>query len=290
MKSGPAVKSALRPLLFRIFLLLAALAPCGASAAQSDAPWREVEPGLQLGVFLNADGDDAVAIDALRIDPSFFLFSLHSAGEGKSPLRTLSEWAEQEDLALAINAGMYLPDRKTGTGYTRYGNYVNNPRIHSKFGAFFVARPDSPELAPAAVLDRERDPWKELLPRYGLIIQNYRLIDANGRALWLPGGPAHSIAAVGQDAEGKILFIHCRTPMTGQDFAASLLRLPLGLRSLMYVEGGFQAGMLVRSPNLQRLWSGYSVAGFLHLRESGGALLPNVLGARRRGAPEASDN
>jgi uncharacterized protein YigE (DUF2233 family) len=218
----------------------------------------------------------------LRIDPALFRFSLHSAGaEGSAP-HPLAAWAEQQDLVLAINAGMYLPDYVTSTGYLRYGAHVNNSRIHSKFGAFFVAEPDAPDLPRAAILDRERDPWEARLPRYMLVIQNYRLIDTDGRALWPPGGPEHSIAAVGQDRQGHILFIHCRAPMTGGAFAAALLRMPLALRSLMYVEGGSQAAMLVRCPKLRRLWIGRSSMAFLHPPEGGGGL-PNVIGVRRRG-------
>ena len=69
--------------------------------------------------------------------------------------------------------------------------------------------------------------------------------------------------------------------MTGEAFAAALLRLPLALRSLMYVEGGSQAAMLVRCSGLRRLWIGQSSMAFLHPPESGSAL-PNILGARRR--------
>ena len=244
-------------------------------------PWQELEAGLQFASFPPAGPENATSIDVLRIDPALFRFSLHSiSAEGPEP-HSLSVWAEQHDLVLAINASMYLPDHTTSTGYLRYGAHVNNPKVHSKFGAFFVAEPDTPDLPPAAILDRARDPWEERLPHYLLVAQNYRLIDTEGKALWLPGGPEHSIAAVGQDRQGHILFIHCRAPMTGEAFAVELLRMPIELRSLMYVEGGSQAAMLVRCPKLRRLWLGQSSITFLHLPEKGTAL-PNVLGVRRR--------
>ena len=273
------LKHFLRGLCRSLFFL--ALCPLAlySPALSAESGWRELEPGLSFGDF---SSDNDIAIDALRLDPAFFNFSLHSAGEDGSPPRALSAWAEQENLAAAVNASMYLPDRATSTGYMRFGRYINNPRINGKFGAFFVATPDSPDLPQAAVLDRESDPWETLLPRYTLAIQNYRLIDGNGRVLWLPGGPAHSCAAVGQDTDGHILFIHCRTPLTGQEVAAALLRLPLKLRALMYVEGGSQASMLVRSPGLRRLWVGSSGAYLPDLREYAEAPLPNVLGMRRK--------
>ncbi len=258
-------------------LLLAAALP-GARAA---APWQDLEPGLQLGAFTSND-ERRAAIDVLRIDPAFFRFSLHSAGENDGPPLTLPAWAAQENLVLAVNASMYLPDRKTSTGYMRSGAYINNPRIHNRFGAFFVSGPDTAGLPEADVLDRDADPWEELLPHYKVAVQNYRLIDSEGRALWLPGGPEHSTSAVGRDREGRILFIHCRTPMTGREFTDAVLALPVNLRSLMYVEGGSQAGMLVRCSGLERLWLGYTIASFLNMDANLASPLPNILGVTRR--------
>ena len=268
--------------------MLCCLALLCAPRGAASPLWQELEAGLHFAAFASSQEESAASIDILRIDPELFSFSLHSAGAEGPASRPLSAWAEQEDLVLAINASMYLPDRVTSTGYLRYGAYVNNPRIHGKFGAFFVAGPDTPDLPQAAVLDRDSDPWTERLPRYKLVVQNYRLIDTEEKTLWLPGGPEHSIAAVGQDRQGHILFIHCRVPMTGEAFAAALLRAPLALRSLMYVEGGSQAAMLVRCPTLRRLWIGQSSMAFLHSPENGSAL-PNVLGVRRRGQGQAEN-
>ena len=250
---------------------------------RSDAAplWQELEAGLQFASFASSQAERASGIDILRIDPALFRFSLHSVSAEGPPPHPLAAWAEQKELVLAINASMYLPDQMTSTGYLRYGAHINNSRIHSKFGAFFVAEPDAPDLPQAAILDRECDPWEERLQHYMLVAQNYRLIDTDGKILWLPGGPKHSIAAVGQDRLGYILFIHCRVPMTGEAFAAALLRTPLALRSLMYVEGGSQASMLVRCAKLHRLWLGQSSITLFNPLESGTAL-PNVIGVRRR--------
>jgi uncharacterized protein YigE (DUF2233 family) len=243
--------------------------------------WQELEEGLQFAGFASSQVENAPGIDIVRIDPARFSFSLHCAGADGSEPHPLAAWAERQDLVLAINASMYLPDKVTSTGYLRYGAHVNNSRIHGKFGAFFVAEPDAPELPRAAILDRERDPWEARLSRYSLVVQNYRLIDTDGKALWLPGGPEHTIAAVGQDKQGHILFIHSRVPMTGEAFAAALLRMPLALRSLMYVEGGSQAAMLVRCATLRRVWFGRNSMAFLTPPEVGSAL-PNIIGVRRR--------
>ena len=138
-------------------------------------------------------------------------------------------------------------DGVTSTGYLRTGGTINNGRVVSKFGAFFVAGPDSPDLPGADLLDRSTDDWENLLPHYSMVVQNYRMISSDRRLLWKPGGPKHSISAVARDGTGAILFILCREPITGVDFGALLLALPIDVRVVMYTEGGSLAGLFLRT-------------------------------------------
>ena len=107
------------------------------------------------------------------------------------------------------------------------------------------------------------------------------MISSDRRILWSPGGPLYSISAVAEDGEGHILFLHCREPVEAYAFAQQLLHLPLDVRTVIYVEGGGQAGLLLRSNALRRELRGKSVADFLVTGDSA-ALLPNVLGARKK--------
>lgn len=244
-------------------------------------PWRKLDSGLELGVFPGRNRmGEALEMVILRIDPreyAFTVFTVSAEGESLS----LGEWAKRHELVAVINASMYLPDGRTSTGYLRSGTFVNNSRIVSKFGAFFVADPDNDSLPGAALLDRTEDSWETLLPRYRMVVQNYRLISADRRLLWSPGGPQHSIAAIGRDGSGAILFIHCREPLTGVDFGTLLLTLPIDVRVVMYAEGGSQAGLFVHTANFQQTWMGRHPADFW---SSGNqhAVLPNVIGIRRR--------
>ena len=87
-----------------------------------------------------------------------------------------------------------------------------------------------------------------------------------------------------QDGDGRILFLHCRQPVEAYAFAQQLLHLPLNVRTVMYVEGGGQAGLLVRSAHWQHELVGIGPAGFLVTGDLR-ALLPNVLGAVRIATP-----
>ena len=104
----------------------------------------------------------------LRIDPLYFNFTVETASSEKQSL-PLEAWATRKGLIAATNASMYLPDGVTSTGYLRTGETVNNGRVVSKFGAFFVAGPDSPDFPGADLLDRSTDDWENLLPllQYG---------------------------------------------------------------------------------------------------------------------------
>lgn len=240
--------------------------------------WRTLEPGLQFVEFPLTEG---ARLSVLRIDPAHFDFVLCARSEDGGAPRTLRQWADERQLTAAINASMYLPDGSTSTGYMRQGRHTNNGRIVQRFGAFFVAGPDDPSLPAAAILDRDTLRWRSLLDRYHTVIQNYRMISVGRRVLWSPGGPRYSISAVGEDNAGHILFMHCRRPVDAWSFARQALDLPLQVRTVMYVEGGGQAGMLIRSPALTRDMGGIHPMGLLvtgNLR----ATLPNVLGVRRK--------
>ena len=250
------------------------------------SPWLAVEPGLCLARFYSAS--PPATIVALRAEPGHFRFSLHMAShEGKRP-KALVQWAAEQDLVAAINASMYLPDVRTSTGYMRGAGHVNNTRMGGRLGAFFVAEPLDPALPAARLLERDSEPdMRATLERYQIVVQNFRLIGAGKRIFWPQGGAATSIAAVAQDKAGRIIFLHCREPITPHDFARLLLDAPLNITTAMYVEGGVEAGMLLRERGPQartHLWTGRRKMPFL----SGGetpALLPNVLGIRRREAP-----
>lgn len=259
------------------------------------ADWETLEPGLELGRFLGgpSTSDRPLEIVVLRIDPARFEFSIHSASDPATqpPVAGLSlslrDWAAHNKLVAVINAGMYLPDGMTNTGYLRVGEHFNNDRVVNRFGAFFVTRPRMAAdatgtlLPGAALLDRTNATWEDWLPRYDMVVQNYRLISANRKNLWQAGGPEHSIAAIGTDNAGRILFIHCREPLTGLNLGRLLLEMPVDIRTVMYVEGGGQAGLLVDTPALSQIWMGRHPADFW-TDGNVNAPLPNVIGVRRK--------
>ena len=245
-------------------------------------PWKTLEDGLQLGQFpAKFAGGSTFEVVILRIDPARFEFTVETASAGGRPL-PLDVWASRRGLVAAVNASMYLQDGITSTGYLRVGEVINNGRIVSRFGAFFVAGPDSDDLPAANLLDRTSDDWEALLPHYRMVVQNYRMISAERHLLWKAGGPKHSISAVARDGTGAILFILCRQPITGVDFGSLLLALPADIRVVMYTEGGNQAGLLVSTPAHSQIWLGRHHLSDFWSSDGSGDPLPNIIGVRRR--------
>lgn len=208
--------------------------------------WQELGQGLKLGKSSVSQGqitDNGFVI--LEIEPEFFDFTLCMASQN-SPSRPLSAWAQEAGLVAAINASMYLPDELTSTGYMRNLDHVNNTRMGAKLGAFFVANPKENGLPKVAILEGHNQETKDLLEKYEIVVQNYRLISKQGAILWAYGTAQHSIAAVAEDGQGHILFIMHQLPIKPKDFAEALQRFELDLRTVMYVEGGSKAGLVVR--------------------------------------------
>lgn len=241
--------------------------------------WLTLEPGLEYGEFrLN---DNEAKVTALRINPDYFDFVLGAVGQTGDAPKSLASWGKELDLKAAVNASMYLPDNRTSTGYMRSGEYVNNSRIADRFGAFFVAGPRKPGLRGARILDREDADWRSIMEDYDIVVQNYRMTNAKRRILWSPGGPLYAISAIAQDGDGNILFLHCGAPAEAYDFVQQLLHLPLGVRTVAYVEGGAQAGLYINTESVKRELGAPHAPSFLVTGNLKSAL-PNIIGIRSK--------
>ncbi len=250
--------------------------------------WTSPEKGLDMArLSYTEEKDDEfsrrITIRVLRFDTEEFDFRLFSSRwEGRSA-PTMREWAAGKNLTAAINASMYLKDGQTSTGYMRSGERTNNGRIVSRYGAFFVAGPREEGLPRAAVLDRSVDDWKDLLPRYDIVVQNFRLMGPDGQQIWPENGPEHAIAAIAEDMNGRILLLHCSDPASVHSFVEALnAHTDLNLNSAMYVEGGSEASLLLSLPDSFHLWNGMTPASYMFSSRGDAIPLPNILGVTKR--------
>ncbi len=277
-----------RVFFFLLAFLLLIPAPCHAFQDPLPTPpgsaivWTPLKRGLDMALLsCGTEQEETLAqrfvIRALRIDTALYDFVLCSARWEKGRPLSILEWADFRNLIAAINASMYQTDGLTSTGYMRSGEKTNNNRIAGRYGAFFVAGPRKPGLPRAAVLDRERDDWEKLLSQYDIVVQNFRLMGADGRQLWPESGPQHAVAAIAEDLNGRIFFLHCESAVSVHDFVEALqTHSELNLNSAMYVEGGSEASLFVRLGADSRIWNGHSPAKYFSGNPA--TLLPSILG------------
>ena len=235
--------------------------------------WRELGPGLELARFDSRERRVSAAGDlvGLRVDPARRELRVMEPGPltGAHGL-TLAAWAQTFGLVAAINAGMYQEDHRTHVGFCQIDGEISNPSVNDYLSAL-AYDPVSSEDPPFRLFDLEETPLREVRARYRTVVQNLRLIKRERQNRWQPLGDRWTEAALGEDAAGRALLIHCTTPWSMYEFNELLLALPLDLVAAQHLEGRSQA----------RLWlddaagRGDGVSG----RQRGtGPVLPNIIG------------
>lgn len=220
----------------------------GGEPRRSPSPWGVLEPGLEYALF---DGPPADAGDLkiaiVRIDPARFeLKLLNASAPGEGELRTAREWAYRAGASAAINASMYQEDYRSSVSLMRTRDHVNQRRL-SKDKAVLAFDPLVSGVAPVRIVDRACEDFGQAEKRYGSLVQSIRMISCDRRNVWAPSERRFSTAAIGLDAKGRVLFIHARSPWAVNDLVQALLSLPIDIAQAMYVEGGPEAQLFVRS-------------------------------------------
>jgi hypothetical protein len=284
-----------------IALLLALLAPsCSPSASEGEGKakarpaeregWQTLETGLDLGRFPSPQpsrsGDSVVSV--LRIDPRRFKLTLENASAEKDGQpRTARQWCRHRGLTAAINASMYGQDLKTSVSLMRTAGHVNNPGL-SKDMTLLAFEPVRPGLPPVKIVDRQCDALETWKTRYATLVQSIRMVSCKGENTWQQQSRQGSIAAIGLDRRGRVLFLHARSPWSTHDFIDILRQLPLELAQAQYAEGGPEAQLFVRHGGREvELIGNFEAAS----RESDGNRtawpVPNVIGVKKRDRPPA---
>jgi uncharacterized protein YigE (DUF2233 family) len=259
-------------------LLLCTLFIAAPSIA-AETPWKALGGGLELAEFpagrASFVGDSMVTV--LRIDPKLARFTMLSASQtGESPMPAKA-WAAKHKLRAVINAGMFNPDGLP-VGQMRIGGVEVNPTPGAQNSIFFFD-PKTSALPNAQLLDRKCGDVTQSLSNYKSLLQSLRMIDCHGKVSWAKQAKQWSMAVLGADHAGRILFIHCRSPYPVRDFAELLQKLPLDLGPLMYLEGGPEATLYIKSANIEVEKIGSYETGFHEADDNHQAWdLPNVIG------------
>ncbi len=203
-----------------------------------------------------------------------------SARQGGVPL-TAREWGERNDLVAAINASMYQEDHRTSVSLMRSREHVNNPRL-TKHKAILAFDRLSGEAPAFKIINLGCEKFEDWEPLYATFVQSIRMVSCERTNVWGQQPRKWSTAAIGTDAQGRVLFVHVRSPYTTHDLIDMLLALPIGLKNLMYAEGGPEAQLYVRVGDEQHEFVGSFETGFFESDENARAWpVPNVVGVTR---------
>jgi hypothetical protein len=261
-------------------------------SSKAESPWQVLEPGLEFGELLaplaSENGDSLIRV--LRIDPNRFEFRLlNASAPGENDLLTVKAWCQQHNLVAAINASMYQGDYRTSVSFMRTKDHVNNPRL-SKDKAILAFDRRTADIPLLKIIDRQCERFEEWQDKYGTFVQSIRMISCKGTNVWTPQPEKWSTAIIGIDQQGRGLFIHVRSPYSPYDLINILLALPLQISRAIYVEGGREAQLYVRSGKQEYEFVGSYGSGFSN--GSGNQYahpIPNVVGIARRQNPAKTE-
>jgi len=246
--------------------------------------WTPLAPGLELGLFhsdvAHPVGDGTIRV--VRIDPAHRELVVHTAvgvSEGSSQgWKGADAWARDHELFAVINASMFHPGGESVFAL-RTPDARHPTAWRDDASAALLIGPTGE--GPAARLVDTACTGRERVDAYSTVVQNWRLIGCDRVPIWKRNGKIWSHALLGADGQGRILFIHARTPWNTRVFTEVLLGLPLDLRTLAYAEGGPEASLVVRAGGAERVWVGSYETGFTeHDRNRQTWNLPSVIGVR----------
>jgi hypothetical protein len=265
-----------------LFILLLCLL-CWPVAGLATDPWRSLGEGLELAEFDTGKatllGDGRITI--LRIDPARWQFKILSAKElGYQGGLTAEEWSKRHNLSAVINAGLFLPDHSTHAGFMKVDDSTSIGRNngYQSLAAFSPVDGKPPRFR-IYDLDSEKRNITELSDRYRYAVQNLRLIKRPGVNRWKPQNRRWSEAALGEDRQGRALFIYSQTPFSMYELNNILLSLPIDLVSAQHLEGGREAQMHIRHDTFEKGFTSSIQHSFFD-KELGirGWPIPNVIG------------
>jgi len=250
--------------------------------------WEQLDEGLFFaeitGPHISKFADSKISL--LKISPVYFNFELVTSSESDSTLRTTRDWCELKKLAGGINAGMYsLKDHISGIGYMQNYTHINNPVIKENLNALLVFNPKNKSLAPVQIVDMKNQDWKSVLNNYNSCFQSIRMIDNNGEPVYWNKKPELkcSMSLLALDKSGNVLFIFTRSPYSANEMINFMKKPELHIQSAMYLEGGPEATLYVKTSNAEIIKFGsyvsYSKPDDTNAEER---KMPNIIGFSKK--------
>ncbi len=214
--------------------------------------WKTLLPGLSIAEIQNPYhskiSDNIVTL--IKVSPEYFDIDLYSAVAIDSVKRKAMEWAEDFNLQLVVNAGMYsLSDTYRSAGFMKQKGIVVEPAFKDNFKVMALFGASGSINQPFELLDLENEDTSGILSNYASAFQSIRMIDCRGQqVIWKPKRLLYSsMCVLGKDVENNAIIAFTRTPMSANQMSSLLIRLPINIRTTMYLEGGPEACFYIKT-------------------------------------------
>jgi hypothetical protein len=250
--------------------------------------WKVLTSGIEiqnLGLRkYNGTNDPEIII--VRIDPNLWELTFEGISQsGDDSIRTAKEWCKNKNLTAAINAGMFSSDYKTHTGYLKYKDHINSKNINNyqSVMAFNPHKDKNIPLFHIFDLDTPGTTIESIKTKYNSVIQNLRLIKKPGINVWNKQERMWSEAAIGEDKNGRILFIFSRSPFSMHDLNDVLLKSEIGIVAAQHLEGGPEAQIYLKIGDFELdLCGSYETSFNENNNNNIPWEIPNIIGIRQR--------
>lgn len=237
---------------------------------------------LDNGLFLCEHKINSTDLTILKISPELYDFEIYSSKMDNEIARTAEDWAKEKNLIAAFNAGMYLEDFETSVGYLKHENFINNKRFvkngYNSVAAFNNLYKDVPNFQ---IIDLKCQKFNDFKDKYDSFLQSIRMIDCNRKNVWKKDNESSSVVCVGTDKDKNVLFIFSRNSSSIKGFINILLKSPLNLNRLMYLEGGPQASFYFNHNGVKIKKSGKINKPLLNKIDFMHMSLPNIIGIKK---------
>ena len=255
-------------------------------AAPETIQFKELEPGLELAI-VNAPKKSSHAdskFSLVRIDPKHQQLKLLMVSELGGHKQTAPAWAKQHDLSVVVNAGMFeaVGVQSRSTFFMKNFEHINNPKLAGQ-NAVLAFNPKNKDLAAVQIIDRQCQNFAKLSKQYNTLIQGIRMVDCHQKNKWSLQPKKWSMVVVAMDKHDRVIFIFSRSPYRVHNFVKMLLKLPLDIRNMMYLEGGPEASLFLSSEDTKLAKFGSYETGFFESDKNKQFWpIPNVIGVARR--------
>jgi hypothetical protein len=268
------------------FILLIAM------PVQAQKNWTAVEKGLELGIFQapvrSPYGDSKIYV--LRINPKLFDFELVLATENGKKMKTVQEWCTEKKLIACINAGMYdgkdpsHPENAkfVNRGYTQNFSHINSPTWTTDKAVIAFNRKDT--TVPAfQIIDMQCQNINILKTKYNSLVQGIRMVDCKQTNRWFKDNKLWGMSLMAMDKSGNMLWIHTYSPYTIYNFTEMLLKMPLQIYDMIYLDGGIPSVFYLSANKTTVYRRGTYPENFADKEfDSYSIILPNVIGIKRK--------